>query len=265
MSYCQQCGAALEKNAEYCSSCGTPVHAYEARVRKRRSAGVRAVLLVFGGIFLLVALALLIGGGALLALNTALADSEGFITTKSSQLEGDSYAIVFQHIDINLGEAVGEWGVWRPSPGDFVTIKITGSSNDPSKKVFIGIAEASDVEAYLTDVSYDNITSSSFLPSGSFDVEYESYPGDAVPSDPNSQMFWTVSEHGAGTQTLKWSPETGSYWIVLMNEDGSSGVDLTVSLGAKVPLIFTIGLALFAGGVIALIIGVALIYAGIRG
>lgn len=264
MSYCRKCGAALEKGAEYCSSCGTPVRAYEAEVRKRRSSGARILLLVFGGILLLLALPLLVGGGGLFALNAAFADSEGFIATKSRQLERDSYAVVFQHIDINLGEVAGEWGVWRPSPGDYVTIKITGSSNDPSKNVFIGIAEASDVETYLTDVRYHEITSFSLSPSGSFDVEYETHSGDTAPSDPSSQVFWTASEHGAGTQTLMWSPETGSYWIVLMNEDGSTGVDLTVSLGAKVPLIFTIGVVLLGGGVVALVIGVALIYAGAR-
>lgn len=266
MSYCRNCGAELKGNEKFCPACGVSVSGTERKVetRTKRSDGVKIILFVVGGIILLISIGLLFGGGALFWLNTSLTDSEGFITTKSHQLQTDSYAIAFQHINIEVGEVVGRWGVWQPSPGDFVTIKITVSSNDPSKKVFIGIARASDATLYLNDVEYDEITRFNVSPSRTIDVEYTTHSGDTVPSAPTTQTFWTISEHGAGTQTLEWSPEPGNYWIVLMNEEGSAGIDSTIELGAKIPLLFIVGSVLLAGGIVALIIGGIIIYFGIR-
>jgi len=267
MPYCQKCGSKLEEDAKYCASCGTPVYVSEARVRREKGgpSALKIVLLVIGGIFLLIAFGLLVGGGTLLWLNTNLTDSGGFITTKSSQLATDSYAIVLQHVDIDLGESMAGWGLWGPSPSDFVTVKISGSNNDPSRDIFIGIARESDVSPYLSNVDYDKVTRFDVSTSGFVTVEYARHTGRATPSSPTSETFWVASKHGSGTQTLEWNPEAGNYWIVLMNEDGSASVDLTVVAGAKVPLLSTIGLALFVGGVVALAIGVLMIYFGVRG
>ena len=57
------------------------------------SAG-KIILLIFGVLVVLGAVALLFGGGALIWANSALTDSEGFFTTKEVELETDSYAIV---------------------------------------------------------------------------------------------------------------------------------------------------------------------------
>jgi len=267
MPHCQKCGAKLEDDAKYCTSCGTPVHVSETRVRrgKKGPSALKIVLLVTGGIFLLIAFGLLVGGGALLWLNTNLTDSGGFIATRSSRLATDSYAIVLQHIDIDWGESMAGWRLWRPTPSDFVTVKIAGSNNDPSRDIFIGIARESDASPYLSNVDYDEVTRFDVSTSGSVTVEYTRHTGRATPSSPTSETFWVSSKHGSGTQTLEWNPEAGNYWIVLMNEDGSASVDLTVVAGAKVPLLSTIGLALLVGGVVALAIGVFVIYFGVRG
>lgn len=50
------------------------------------SAG-RIVLLIFGVIVLLVAVGLLLGGGAIIGIERALADGEGFINTGTVRLE----------------------------------------------------------------------------------------------------------------------------------------------------------------------------------
>lgn len=272
MPNCRSCGAELDENAKYCPSCGTPVSVSETRMKRaeRRPTAVRIVLLVLGVLILVVGFGLTVGGGALLWLNTGLADSEGFITTRSYRLEGDSYAIVFPNINIGVIENIdipvfGRWGVWRPSPGDLVTIRLTASSNDPSKNIFIGIAPSARLQTYLFDVYYHEVTRFSISPLRTLTVEYTAHPGDSATSDPSSQTFWTVSQHGTGTQTLEWSPKAGTYSVVLMNEDGSAGVDLMITLGAKVPLLFTIGVALFAGGVFALVIGGIMVYFGARG
>ena len=41
---------------------------------------------------------------------------------------------------------------------------------------------------------------------------------------------------GPGTQTVRWEPESGSWAVVVMNADGSPGVDVDVQLGARAQL-----------------------------
>lgn len=262
MPYCEKCGSELREGEKFCSICGSPVTtlARQKDGKAERSDGTRILFLIFGGIILLVAFGLLLGGGTLLLLNASLIDNEDFLTTESYQLERDSYAIAFQDIDIDVGEVTGTWGMWQPSPSDLVTIKLTGLSNDPSRNIFFGIAKGSDVEEYLFDVYYDEITQFSISSLQSLNVEFNTHPGDSVTSEPASQTFWIVSDHGVGTQTIEWSPEVGNYWIVLMNEDGSATIDFNITFGAKIPLLYTIAVVLLIGGVIALLIGSVIVY-----
>ncbi|MCK4697690.1 MAG: DUF4389 domain-containing protein, partial [Dehalococcoidia bacterium] len=131
-----------------------------------------------------------------------------------------------------------------------------------SKGIFIGVAEESDWKAYLSDVEYDEITDFSLDP---FDVDYINHPGSSVPAAPTSQTFWTAEMSGTGTQTLEWQLETGTYSVVLMNQDGSSGVDLDMAVGAKVPLIFGVGVGMVVMGIVALVVGILMIIFAIRG
>ena len=224
----------------------------------------RILLLIFGIIILLGSVPLLFGGGVLLWVHIALTDSEGFITTDTHQLERGSYAIVTEPADIEFDEEWNwGWG-WHQAwdLGDLVTFKVEGSNNDHSKGIFIGVAEESDWKAYLSDVEYDEITDFSLDP---FDVEYMNHPGSSVPAAPTSQTFWTAEMSGTGTQTLEWKLETGTYSVVLMNQDGSQGLDLDIAVGAKVPLIFGVGVGLVVVGIVALVVGILMIIFAIRG
>ena len=218
------------------------------------SAG-KVVLLVFGIIVLLVSVGLVFGGGALLWVNSALTDDEGFYTTRFVRLDRDSYAIVTEPADIDLGAA---W-IWDWS--NLVTFKVEGYSDDPSKQIFVGIAEESDLDAYLHNVEHDEIAEFSVHP---YEIDYRYHPGSSSPASPASQTFWSVSAHGSGTQSLEWSLETGTYSLLLMNDDGSAGLDLRVSVGAKVPLVFGTGLGLLIGGVVGLIIGFFMVFLAVR-
>lgn len=218
------------------------------------SAG-KIVLLVFGTIVLLVAVGLLLAGGTLVWVDKALKDSEGFITTDTIELERGSYAIVTHPADIDIEER------WLWDRSDLATIKVEALNNNLSKQIFIGIAEKSDVQDYLNDVEYDEITEFRIHP---YSVDYRNYPGSSAPADPASQTFWRVLAYGAGTQTLEWELERGTWVLVLMNTDGSAGVDLSGSVGVKVPWISGLGIGLLIGGIVALIIGIIMIYFAVR-
>jgi len=227
----------------------------------------KIVLLVFGVIVLLISLVPLLAGGGLMWAEKALRDSEGFYTTPAIQLEKDSHAIVTEPANIDLrGDQDWLWKTRifgaRCDPKDFLTLKIEGSSSDPSKQVFLGVAEVSDLKAYLNDVEYDEITDFRIRrPS----LDYTNHPGTLTPEDPTNQVFWTVSAHGEGTQTLEWGIEEGTYSFVLMNEDGSRGLDLAASVGVKVPAIVGgIGIGLLVVGIVLLVVAILMIYLAVR-
>jgi hypothetical protein len=216
----------------------------------------RVVALVFGVIILLISLGLLFTGGVLLWMDSALKDDEGYITTKTVHLDKDSYAVTSYPADINLSES------WILDLGELVVFKVEGSNNNPAKGIFIGIADERDVKDYLSDVEYDELTRFRFYPR---DIDYRNHPGGTAPAPPTSETFWVKSAYGKDTQTMRWDLETGNWVLVVMNEDGSLGVDVDVVLGVKVPLVFGMGLGLLIGGIVALIIAVLMIYFSVRG
>jgi hypothetical protein len=227
------------------------------------SAG-RIILLIFGILILLGSVPLIFGGGALLWVDLALTDDDGFITTNTHPLERGSYAIVTEPADIEFDEEWNwGWG-WHRSwdLGDLVTFKVEGSNVNASKGIFIGVAEELDWEAYLNDVEYDEIINFDIDP---FDVDYRNHPGDSVPEVPTSQTFWMESTYGAGTRTLEWELETGTYSLVIMNQDGSRGVDVDVAVGAKVPLLFGVAVGFLVGGIGAIIVGILMVVFALRG
>ncbi len=224
------------------------------------SAG-KIVLLVFGAIFILISIGMIVGGGTLIWIDQAFKDSEGFLTTDTVTLERSSYAITTHPADIDLR------GWWRWGQGDFATIKVEGSNNNPAKQIFIGIAEQSDVEDYLHNVEYDEISAFEIYhpdPDKEYKVEYTRHYGNATPEAPTSQTFWVAEAYGSDTQTLKWELQEGTWVLVLMNADGSKGIDLIGVVGIKVPWIFGVGLGLLIGGIVLLIIAVVMIVLATR-
>jgi len=219
---------------------------------------VKILLLVFGVIIVLVAVGLLFGGGTLLWLERTHMDSEGFIASDTIHIERGSHAIVTGPIEIDeVALDVLDW------LGIATAFAVEGSNN-LAKNIFIGVAEESDVEAYLGDVEYDEI---SFTDSGwlSLDrVEYINHPGGSEPAAPASEDIWKESEQGAGPQTMEWKTEVGSHSIVLMNDDGSAGVDLDAVFKVKVGSLLGISVGLLVGGIAVLLLGTLMIVLAVR-
>jgi len=223
----------------------------------------KIVLLVFGIIVLLISLVLLLAGGGLMWAEKALRDSQGFYTTPAIQLEKDSHAIVTEPANIDFG-GDWEWLSWLGvrDPGDFLSIKIEGSSNDPKKQIFIGVAEVEDLKAYLEDVEYDEVSDFRIRRAS---LDYTNHPGTSEPPAPTNQAFWTASAYGTGTQSLEWGIEEGTYSVALMNEDGSRGLSLSASVGVKVPpVVGGIGVALLVVGLVFLGVAILMIYLAAR-
>lgn len=210
----------------------------------------RVLLLVFGSITVLVALALLAGGGAgIWALGER--DSSGYFTSGTHELSSRSYAIASESLDVD-GDVPGWFG------DRFATARIQASSTQP---VFIGIARASDVERYLAGAQHDQITDFDADP---FSVTYRRLEGNEQPAPPVEQDFWSVRASGPGTQTIIWPLEKGEWSAVAMNADGSRDVTVDARFGARVSSLVWVAIAFLAAGGLVLIAGAALIYLGAR-
>ena len=143
---------------------------------------------------------------------------------------------------------------------DLGKVRLQVESRD-EKPVFVGIARTSDVENYLQGVSHSTLTDVNTSP---FEADYDDHAGDRRPVAPADSQIWVASEHGLGKQTLNWEIADGDYSVVVMNADGSAGVDADVSTGANVPFLDEIAWTAVGSGGFVLVIGVALLVMGIR-
>lgn len=213
------------------------------------SGGKRVLPIVFGTLALLVALALLVGGGAALW-GLGQRDNEGYFTTHTHGLATPTFALATSSLDI--GNAPG-W--FADGVG---TVRIRASSAQP---IFLGIGKSSDVAAYLARVPHSQITDFDADP---FRVTSHVTPGAGRPASPASQSFWAARASGSGTQTLNWKIESGKWSAVALNADSTRNVALVFQVGAKVPALKWVAIGLLAGGVLFLLLGGWLMYLGLR-
>src|SRR5512143_3265462 len=120
------------------------------------SAG-KVTLLIFGIIVLLISFGAMAGGGTLLWANARYVDKEGFLTSDTLHIKKDSFAVVAGPIE--LDEVALR--VLR-TMGVITSFEFEGRNNNPSKPIFMGVADQADLENYLSNVSYDEITSFDF-------------------------------------------------------------------------------------------------------
>jgi hypothetical protein len=224
--------------------------------KPRRSRGARIALVVTGAVTGLLAAGLLAVGGVALW-GESEKDSDGYLATDSHHFTAGTHALASESLDIDLDGA--EWLMDREDFGD-VRVEVAPQGDEP---VFVGIAPTDQVSRYLSGVAH---TSVSDVDSWPFDASYDesTVAGDRAPARPGEQRIWAASVQGAGTQTLEWDVEDGDWSVVVMNADGSRGVDAEVEAGAKVPYLSEIGWTAAGTGAILLIGAVALLVAGIR-
>ncbi len=205
-------------------------------------------------IVLLIGLGLIAGGGALLWSNTFLRDSEGYYSTRTINIERNSYGVTTYPARIEFGPA------WLFDWSQLVKVKLKATSNKASG-AFIGVAEEGDLLNYLNGVTYDEIReldiNRPFRPPR---INYREFPGGALDTPPGGEEFWTTSTAGKGTQILRWGVEEGRYSLALMNQDGSRGIDIDGTIGVKVPIIGGIGIGLFIAGLVLVLFSFLLIY-----
>ena len=213
-----------------------------------RSGRRHVARLSFGSLCLLAALALF--GTAIAAIygleNNR--DSTGYFVTHTHHYQTSSYALSTE--SLNIGGITGalETGLGR--------LRITVTSNDAAKPLFVGIASTRNVNDYLNRVAHDELRDINFDP---FKIDYKRLGVGAPTTLPGKQTFWRAQAAGSGTQTLTWPIKTGNWSAVVMNADGSRNISVDAQLAARLTGAWWFVAAFIALGVLALAGGVVLI------
>lgn len=254
------------------------------------SAGKIFAILI-GAFLLLTSIGLIIGGSALLTINEAVVDEDGYLTSSEitlSTMDDRSVAIVVDSIQIEA-ESSSYKSSFKSGPGSFVQFRLQLPDNDGS--YFAGIADADAVRDYLSEVPYQRISRISSLDDehhhmsrdkfDSFDfhddddfdfsfsavleIEFQTVHAGANQSleqnQPGDQDFWLASTTGT---ELEWAPEYGEFALVVMKADGSPNIETQVAVGVRIPILTPIGGFLVVIGVAVLLSSLVLFYVGLR-
>lgn len=206
--------------------------------------------ITIGGLLLVVALVLLVGGIALAALASER-DSDGYLEADLARLESSTYALTSQELDLGTELEFPSWLRNR------VTLRFATTADDP---VFLGIGPAGDVQRYLQDVAREEVVE--VTGTGVVTITHD---GAAQPEEPGLQGFWVASSTGSGRQELAWELQPGQWTLVVMNPDASPGVVVDVSVGARLAFLQPLSTALLVAAGITLLLGVGSIWLSVRG
>lgn len=217
------------------------------------SAG-RVVLIVLGAIGVLFGLAVLAGGGFLLWADRTQRE-DGYLTTPTERFSTPTYALTRTRLDVETNGAD-----WVLNDNWFGKVRFRGESSN-AKTLFMGIGPEAAVAKYLASVAHASVQDVEFDP---FRVTYHPVAGGPPQGPPTDQQFWVVSASGVGTQTLTWKVRDGDWTVVLMNADGSRGVEADIDLGAKLSFLLWVAIGLLIGGALVVVGSTALIVLAAR-
>lgn len=219
---------------------------------KRGPSGGQIVAIVAGSITgVLAVIALVVGGLGLYA--DSKTDRDGYISTGSDPYSTKTYAIATEGLE--LDEDVP--GVVEDLYGK---VRIRATSQD-GKPVFVGIAHRDDVSRYLARSAHATLTDVNYDP---FEPSYRTVGGARRPAPPAEQDIWVASANGAGTRTVTWDVKQGNWSVVVMNADGSAGVDAGVSAGVTLDFLTPVAWGTLGGGLLLTAVAGGLLFAGLR-
>lgn len=215
----------------------------------------RTAAVIAGTLLAAVALGLLAGGGALV-LAHGTQRSDGWYATSTGELRSAGFAITSEELELRAVPGGNDWVGWQ----DEATARVRAELVDGGD-VFLAVAPAPDVAAYLEGVAHDRLVD---VDRWADDVEYRTVVGGEVPAPPLGAEIWTASASGPGRQELRWEPEPGDWTFVVMRADGEPGVAVLASVGLRTGVLLPIGLGLLAGALAAGGAGALLLARGVR-
>jgi hypothetical protein len=212
----------------------------------------KTLLVVFGSLFGLLALGLMVAAGVLMWTSGTERNEDGFLTSSTVELSTDHYALTSEQLD--LGALRNDWlpAAW------LATVQVNALPLDGGP-VFVGIAANDDISGYLEDVAYTEVVWNS-----ENDPDYRPRAGSRAPGVPSEQDFWVASAEGIGAQDVHWDIEPGRWTVVIMNSDAEPGVHVDVAAGVRTPWLMVLAVGLLIGGLLCLAVGAVMVALGLR-
>lgn len=205
--------------------------------------------MVIGWILIVIGLLTAVAGVALLV----LFGSGRPLTSEVNTFSSASPALV---ADLGTIDNATEWTRFSGAPT--LVITAPGSSGAAS---FIGVGRTADVDRYLSGVARDQITDFNVAP---FVLNVQRVDGTDAATAPAEQTFWVAQLETGQANQFSWTIEDGTYSVVVMNADGSAGVNAPVSIGVSIPNATGWWVSIIVIGGLMLIGGVALVVFGSR-
>ena len=198
-------------------------------------------MVIYGLLFGLVGLPLLLGGAAAVTAQVALRDADGYYTSPVYRLSTASDAVVLDNIDLDFDATSLRPDRWA------ATARIATHGTD-DRPVFVGIAARAEVDAYLTGVAHERVADVRRAR-----LDTRSIPGSARAGSPTDQSFWVASAAGSGRQEITWPVQDGRWAVVVMNADATPGVDVTTSAAVHIPHLPEVAVVALIAGALALL------------
>jgi hypothetical protein len=197
--------------------------------------------LIGGGVLATVGAVLALGGGGVLALG----GSDGEFSSGHRDVSTSSSALVSKAASINNTADVTEV-LGQPR------IKIAADSMKDGRNVFIGVGRKADVDRYLAGAQIDRVTDFEVDP---WTLDKTRVEGGARPKPPATQSFWVTKSSGSSA-SIDWKVRDGNYRVVVMNADGSRGVQTEAEFAVQVP-------HLASAAIVGLILGIVIVAGGV--
>jgi hypothetical protein len=209
---------------------------------------------ITGGVAGFLALILIAAGAALFWVSHHETDSHGYYATATHHYASPTRALTSPSLDV--GSDVPDW-LFSTDTFGHVRIDPRAASGKP---VFVGVAPTRKVDAYLDQVQHDEITDLDYDP---FKVDTNRRAGEGRPAMPAAQTFWAASSTDG--RALDWKVRSGDWSVVMMNADGSPGVSVDATVGAKAPIVGDLAWWLTIPGAGLGLIALILVGFGVRG
>jgi hypothetical protein len=199
---------------------------------------------------------MLAGGGAA-AVAQSFATEDGYFRFTPDRIESEGVAIVAS--DLWLDGESDDAPNWLLDTLD-VDIRLRVSGATPTDDVFVGIGRTPDVDRYLAGTHYSEVVDMDGHVPRYLDAE-----GSSTVDDPATAGVWVSSSSGEGEQELSGDARGGTWSIVVLNADGSTGVAADVEVGVRSGAVTPIAIFLMVVGGLFLTGAVVLIVIGARG
>ncbi len=218
----------------------------------------RIVAVVIGSVVFLMAAGFLLGGTTLAVADRTLRNDQGYLMSPTQSLNTATYAVSSEPLTIDAGSSTD--AVPQRLLGDVALRAQAADGGD----IFIGVAPAADVNAYLAGVQHATLVDIQRV-DGRSTPFYRESQGTAPSVLPGDANIWTASASGPGRQQLSWEPRNGDWAVVVMNADGTPNVAANVAVGSSTPVLGWVAVGLLVAGGVLVLVAIAIVLAAVQG